>query len=176
MLCGLISALGLSAMTLAAGPVSAVLTGNPGSGEAGFNLGCTYDANPPYSNPADPEHTRLLDRDKPWADWNTTTGLNGADQEVVFDLKTPCSIDRVSMLFDEAAKPAHVDVSVGTTADGPWTTVGRMSKEEQPGNWWTLDIRDVNARYLRLFQKLDVWGWYLREVKIYGNVDNDAAQ
>ena len=163
-------------MALAASSPSVVLTGNPGSDEVGIDLGCTYEARPPHANPADPEHTRLLDRDKPAADWNTTTGLNYADQDIVFDLKTGCRIDAVAVLFDRPQKPAYVEVFVSDSPDAAWTAVGRMVKDEQPGTWWRLDLADVTTRYVKLFHKLDSWGWYLREARIYGSVQAAEAQ
>ena len=135
-----------------------------------MSLGCTYEAFPPHSNPKDPKHTRLVDRDRPSANWHTTTGLNWKDQDVIFDLGTRCRVDTVAMLFDRPQKPAHVEAFVSETAEGPWKSVGKMLKQELTEPWWRLELYDVAGRYVKLFHKLDSWGWYLREVKLYGNV------
>lgn len=151
-------------------PLRFVLTGNAEGDEVGLDLGCTYQAIPPYSNPGDPENKRLVDRDRPYADWNTTTGLNRKDQNVIFDLSTRCRIDEVSLYFDRPQKPASVAVFVGENPEGPWESVGKMRKNEQKQKWWRLKMTKVSGRYVRLFHTLDAWGWYLREVKMYGNV------
>jgi hypothetical protein len=146
-----------------------VLTNNPGKNEIGLNTGCTYKATPPFSNPRDPKHTRLLDGDKP-RNWHTTTGINRKDQDVVFDLKNRCRIDEVAMLFDTSKKPAHVEVFVSDSSQGPWNSCGKMSKEQYADKWWRIELNNVSGRYVKLFHKLDKWGWYLREVKLYGNI------
>jgi len=135
-----------------------------------MDLGCPYGATPPCTNPRDPKHTRLLDRDRPYADWKTTTGLNWKDQDVVFDLRTRCRISEVAMAFDRPEKPAYVEVFVADRAEGPWDSVGKMLKQKQREKWWRLPLDDIVARYVKLFHKLDSWGWYLREVKICGSV------
>lgn len=68
-------------------PSRSVLTGNAAEAELGIDTGASYIANPPFSNPADPENHRLIDSDRPVADWNTTAGLNAPQQTVTFDLK-----------------------------------------------------------------------------------------
>ncbi len=149
--------------------LSFVLTNNPGENEAGLNVGCTYKATPPPSNPGDPKNTRLLDSDRPY-NWNTTTGVNNKVQDVIFDLKTTCRIDMVSMLFDRPQKPALVEVFVSDSSKGPWILAGKMLKQEQAEKWWKIKLNNVSGRYVKLFHKLDKWGWYLREVKLYGTV------
>ena len=149
--------------------LSFVLTNNPDENEVGFNIGCTYTATPPFTNPKDPKHTRLLDRDKPY-NWHTTTGICRKDQNVIFDLKTPCRIDMVSMCFDKPAKPARVEIFVSDSSKGPWKLAGKMFKEKQTGKWWKIKLNNISGRYVKLFHKIDKWGWYLREVKLYGNI------
>jgi len=158
--------------------LSFVLTNNPEKNEMGINIGCTYKAVPAFSNPADPKHTRLLDSDKPY-NWNTTTGVNTKKQNVILDFKYPCRIDMVKLLFDKPQKPASVEVFVSDSVNGPWKSVGKMLNKNQSEIWWQLELKDVKARYVKLFHKLDKWGWYLREVKIYGNMmvaDADNAK
>jgi hypothetical protein len=112
----LLVGLGVSDLSKAATPLRFVLTGNPGQYEVGMDIGCTYEALPPHSNPKDPKHTRLVDRDRPSANWHTTTGFNWKDQDVIFDLGTRCRVDAVAMLFDRPQKPAHVDQAEITAA------------------------------------------------------------
>ena len=150
-----------------------VLTNNPGTNETGLNTGCTYKATPPFSNPNDPKNTRLLDSDRPY-NWKTITGINDKSQDVILDLKTPCRIDMVSMLFDRPQKPASVEVFVSDSSKGPWTLTGKMLKQEQAEKWWRIKLNNVSGQYIKLVHKLDKWGWYLREVKLYGNVLTDS--
>lgn len=145
------------------------MTNNPGENEVGLNTGCTYKATPPFSNPKDSKHARLLDGDKPY-NWNTTTGINSKDQDVIFDLKSRCRIDMVTMFFDRPQKPAHIEVYVSDASKGPWKLAGKMFKLKQTDKWWKIKLNNVSGRYVKLFHKLDKWGWYLREVKLYGNV------
>jgi len=161
---------GISVPWARAAQLSFVLTGNATGQEVGMDLECSYTANPPYTNPADPTGRRLIDRDRPYADWNTTAGINHKDQNVTFDLKADCRIDAVALLFDRPQKPAFVEVFIADSTDGPWREVGTLNKEAQTDPWWRLELSNTNGRYVRLFHKLDKWGWYLREVKIYGNI------
>ena len=159
----------LSAKSQGKNTLSFVLTNNPGKNEVGINLGCTYKATPAFTNPKDPDNKRLIDKDKPY-NWNTITGVNRKKQNVIFDLKTPCRIDMVRILFDKPQKPKSVEILVSDSANGPWKSVGEMSKQKQTEKWWNLKLDNVNGRYVKLLHKLDNWGWYIREVKLYGNV------
>ena len=154
----------------AAGPLRFVVSGNPSGQEAGLDLGTTYTAVPAFTNPADPDNTRLLDRGIPSENWHAVAGLNAPAQTVTFDLKMTCRIDAVALYFNHEQKPASVAVSVAAGPDGPWQSVGTLTKAEQTEAWWRLESGGVQGRYVRLDHKLDAWGWYLREVKIYGNV------
>ncbi len=154
-------------------PVSFVLTGNPGADEAG-GFGCSYTADPAYSNPPDPNGGRLLDFDSP-GDWTTVAGINYVDQTVTFDLKQQCRIDGVAMLFSNGNAPLYVDVSVSANKSGPWTAIGKIDTKEKPDVWLRLDTPKSRGRYVKLFHKLNSWGWYLREVKIYGDYQTPAA-
>jgi hypothetical protein len=155
--------------------LSFVLTGNAGPREAGLELDCSYSADPPYTNPADEHNRRLIDGD-PVRNWHTTTGINYQDQNVTFDLKAICRIDAVALLFDASQKPAYVQVSVADSPEGPWRSVGKLSKADQKDPWWRLDVPGTHARYVKFFHKLDNWGWYLREVKVYGNVAQGSVR
>ena len=150
-------------------PLSFVLTNNPGKGEISLKLGCTYKAIPPFSNPKDPQNTRLLDGNRPY-NWRTTAGINRKDQNVIFNLKNRCSIYKVSMLFDTSKKPAYIEIFVSDSSQGPWNSVGKVLKKDQKAKWWKIKLKNITGQYVRIFHKLDKWGWYLREVKIYGNL------
>ena len=158
------------------GPISFVLTDNATGSEAGLTTGCTYTAEPPFTNPADPKHHRLIDRGGRWNDWNNTVGINAKQQTVTFDLKRNYRLDAVSLEFNHSQKPASVDVSVAAKAEGPWTNVGTMTAEQAKGAWWRIDTGGAVGRYVRLFHQIKTWGWYLREVKIYGGIVNQGVE
>src|SRR3972149_3311462 len=113
---------GLCSQGVWAAELNFVLTGNATGEEAGLGLDCSYVADPPYTNPSDPDNRRLIDGD-PVGDWTTTTGVNHQDQYVTFDLKIDCRIDQVALLFDRPEKPAFVEVAVAGGPEGPWQSV-----------------------------------------------------
>lgn len=151
-----------------ASPLWSVLTDNPTGEDAAIATGVTYTADPPFANPADPELRRLIDRGGRYNDWNNTAGINNADQTLTFDLKDTYQVGRVQLQFDMPAKPAYVDISVADDEDGPWVQIGRITPEERHG-WYELTTEPLRiARFVRMFFKLKEWGWYLREVKLWG--------
>ncbi len=149
-------------------PTRFVLTGNAEEGELSLDTGVSYTANPPFGNPTDPENRRLIDSDKPVVDWTTTTGINAPAQTVTFDLNAPVALSEVALNFDLPQKPASVGVELSESADGPWRAAGTLELEKQTDNWWRLPLQNERASWMRLNFKLKDWGWYLREVKIYG--------
>ena len=155
--------------------LSFVLTNNPGKKESALKTGCSYTAKPPFNNPKDIHNKRLMDGDRPY-NWHTTAGVNRKEQDVIFDLKCQCRIDMVKILFDKPQKPKSVEILVSNSANGPWKSVGKMSEQNQPEKWWKLKLNNVNGRYIKLFCKVDKWGWYTREVKLYGNIVLNAPE
>jgi len=165
----------LSARLCGAVPLWSVLTDNATGDESAIPTGVTYTADPPFSNPADPEGKRLTDRGGSYDDWNNTAGINHTDQTVTFDLKGEYRVAKVALLFDMAAKPEFVDIGVSAAADGPWTAAGRITPEERTG-WYEMPLDPVPpARFVRLLFKLKEWGWYTREVKLWGTRGNEPG-
>ena len=151
-----------------------VLTGNPGKGEYSYRLNCTYTAKPPFRNPTDRSGHNLIDSDKPRANWHTTTGINKPQQTLLFDLKQSAAVSSVAMLFDRRQKPKSVTVFIGAAAEGPWNKVGEMLLVNQKEPWWRLEFPVHKGRFVKFDCRIEKWGWYLREVKIYGR--SDVAQ
>ncbi len=147
----------------------AILTDNATGGEPAIQTGVTYEANPPYTNPADSTGRRLIDRDQPWRDWNTTTGINWKDQTVTLDLKNVYDVGKVALLFDKPQKPAYVDIALRSGETEQWEEFGRITPDSERQGWFAASVDElVRARYAKMFFKLKEWGWYLREVKIWG--------
>ena len=145
-----------------------VLSDNALSGEPAIETGATYTAGPAFTNPADSSGRRLINRDPEGGNWNDVAGINYTDQTVVFDLKATRMVGKVEFLFSHPQKPASVEISLGNDKDGPWTTFGSIAPGERSG-WYKVAVDSaLSARYLRLFFKLDKWGWYVSEVKIWG--------
>ena len=158
-----------------AAPLWAVLSDNATGGEPQITTGVTYTAEPPFSNPADPEGRRLIDRGGAWNDWNNTAGINDTDQTVVFDLQATYKVGKVSLLFDMDAKPARVEISLATELAGPWEPIGTITPEARNG-WYDLSLDTTQpGRYVRMFFGLNAWGWYLREVKLWGTYANEPG-
>ncbi|NPV48459.1 MAG: DUF4838 domain-containing protein [Armatimonadetes bacterium] len=156
-------------------PLWSVLSDNAADDEPQITTGVTYTAEPAFSNPADPEGRRLIDRGGAWNDWNNTTGINGTDQTLVFDLKAIYGVGKVSLQFDMDAKPASVEVSLATGPEGPWETVGTIKPEARNG-WYDLALDTPRpGRYVRMVFRLKEWGWYLREVKLWGTYGNEPG-
>jgi len=157
-------------------PSRSVLTGNPVAGELGLETGATYVADPPFANPVDPQNNRLIDGDKV-LDWTTTTGINYTDQTVTFDLKQSFDLNEVALNFDSEAKPAQVAVSYADDAEGPWKDGSTLALDdalaknaETKDTWWRLPLAKAKGRFVKIDFKLKEWGWYLREVRIYGTI------
>ena len=164
----ILSMIVLAASASSASPLWSVLTDNPTGTDHAIATGVTYTADPPFDNPADPDGTRLIDRGGRYNDWNNTAGINHTDQTLVFDLKDVYRVGRVELQFDMPARPAWVAISAATEEDGPWEDLGRITPDERLG-WHELTLdRTRPAQFVRMFFKLDEWGWYIREVKIYG--------
>lgn len=150
----------------------AVLTDNAVGDEPAIPTGVTYEAQPEYTNPADESGRRLLDCDRPWDDWNVTVGVNEPEQTVVFDLKAQYRFSRFSVRMVHEQKPASIDVAVASAEDGPWREVGQIVPAEAEADergWFSLAVDEpVTGRYVRLFFRLQEWGWYVKEVKFWG--------
>ncbi len=145
-----------------------VLSDNALLGEPAMETGATYTAEPAFTNPADTSGRRLINRDPEGGNWNDVAGINYTDQTVVFDLQATRMVGKVELLFSHPQKPAAVEISLGKEQDGPWTTFGTIAPGERSG-WHTVVVEAaLSARYVRLFFKLDNWGWYVNEVKIWG--------
>jgi len=160
-------------------PGRAVLTNNPDAGELGLNSGVTYTAAPAFDNPQDPQHTRLIDGDKPVANWNVVAGINAPAQTVTFDLKKSYALEEVALHLSSEHKPATVAVAVARESAGPWQELGVLKLEDQTAPWWRLKLSDAlrriaGARFVRLDFKIKNWGWYINEVKIYGSLEGAA--
>lgn len=158
-----------------AAPLGSVLTDNATGDESAIATGASYTAEPPFSNPADPSGKRLIDRGGQWNDWNNTVGINGQDQVVTFDLHGTYRLGRAALLFDTPAKPAHVDVALAEQPEGPWREMGRITPEERLGWYELTPPQALPGRYVRLAFKLREWGWYLREVKLWGTRGNEPG-
>jgi len=157
----------MGAMTAHAEVLSFVLSGNATGDEIALPNGCTYTADPPYTNHRDDHNRKLIDRHR------NTAGIDQPHQNVVFDLKVDCRIDTVSLEFTSNNKdqmPASVDVLLGDHPDGPWRKAGTLQKHQQKDNLWRLAVKTAHGRYLRLFHTRDKQRWFLSEVKIYGNI------
>ena len=156
----------LCSSSVVGNPLLAVLTDNPSDTEPGIRTGATYTDDPAFDNPADPNNTRIIDRD-PFPDWTTTAGINFKDQTVTFDLKKNYRVGKVQLLFDMQAKPAYVDISTSHN-ETDWSECGRIKPETRNG-WYELKVEKLQlSRYVKLFFKLNEWGWYVRECKIWG--------
>ncbi len=161
-------ALLLAMGSASASPLWSVLTDNATGEEPVLRTGVTYTATPPFTNPADTTGRRLIDAGGAWNDWTNTVGINDTDQTLLFDLKRPYHIGKVALQLDMPAKPAYVAIALGEQPDGPWTEAGRITPGERSG-WYEATLPGGRpARYVRLFFKLGEWGWYMREVKIWG--------
>lgn len=168
MACLLISAAGLPAAQAVKLPL-ALLTDNAAAGEPAIHTGVTYEADPPYDNPADSTGRRLVDRDRPAPNWNTTTGINWKDQTVTFDLKGIYNVAKVALLFDMPQQPAYVDIAVRADDTDEWREFGRITPNPEKRGWFEAAVDEAfPARYVKVLFKLKSWGWYLREVKIWG--------
>lgn len=161
------AALSADLRATAAQPLSFVLSGNPVDGDRGPDPGCTYTADPPYTNHTDPGGRKLLNGER------DTAGIDAPRQDVTFDLTADCRIDGVELDFTSERMqdmPASVEVLLADQADGPWLPVGKLVKEEQTGNAWSLPMRDVHGRFVRLVHRRDAGRWFLSEVRIHGNI------
>jgi hypothetical protein len=167
----------LAAPKSSAADLWAVLTDNAEPGEPAIQTGVTYVAEPAFTNPADSTGRRLVDRGGGWNDWNNTVGVNYTDQTVTFRFPEPYRVGRIELQFDMDQKPAYVDISVAET-DGPspaFEAVGRITPGERNG-WYELALEDAPvARQVAMFFRLKEWGWYLREVKIWGTRANEPG-
>jgi hypothetical protein len=168
-------AVALAAAAPAATPLWSVLTDNATGDASALVTGVTYTAEPPFGNPPDTTGRRLVDRGGSYDDWNNTTGINWTDQVVTFDLHGLYRVGRAALLFDMPAKPAAVDIAVAEQPAGPWTEMGRITPEERKGWYELTPPQAVPGRYVRMAFKLQEWGWYLREVLLWGTRGNEPG-
>ncbi len=150
-----------------------VLTPNAGTGETQINTGATYTAVPAFDNPADSTGNRLFDKDLPYDDWNTTCGINYCDQTVTIDLNSSYNIRSVQLRMTFTQKPKRVYVYVGDGTN--WTQIGLIQPREGAvtAPWFDATVcNPVSGRYVKLdFENDGEWGWYIKEVKVYGYAD-----
>jgi hypothetical protein len=162
-----------------------VLTPNPSAGETGVATTATYSVidNPftaavdinPFTNPADPGNTRLFDGDSP-DDWNHTAGINWVDQAIDINLHATYNVRSVKIRMKHLVtqRPMRVWVHVGNGTT--WTPMGLLRPNERdnatnPDTWYTLTLpATLSGSHVRLvFENEGAWGWYINEVKVYGN-------
>ena len=152
-----------------------VLTPNPDATETGVATTATYSVDTPFTNPADPGNTRLFDGDSP-DDWNHTAGINWVDQTVDINLHATYNVRSVKLrmkhLMTQRPKRVYVSVGDGTS----WTLIGLLRPNERdnatnPDTWYyaTLPATTAGSHVKLEFQNDGEWGWYINEVKFYGN-------
>jgi hypothetical protein len=167
----------LAAQTIASNITWQVLTPNAGAGEVQAPNSATYSASPAFTNPADSTGTRLFDKDLPADDWTNAVGLNWSDQTVTVNLGQTRNVYSVKLRMKHtmAQRPRRVYVSVGDGAS-TWTTFGVLRPNERdnlsnPDQWYHATLpAAVAGTHVRLqFENDGEWGWYINEVKVYGN-------
>jgi hypothetical protein len=152
-----------------------VLTPNPSSGETGVSTVATYTVDNPFTNPRDDSHTKLFDGDQP-DDWTTVAGINWVDQAIDINLHATYNVRSVKlrMKFSMTQRPKRVFVYVG---DGTtWTPMGLLRPNERDNTtnadtWYSATLpATLSGSHVKLqFENDGAWGWYLNEVKVYGN-------
>jgi len=156
-------------------PSHFVLTGNPAEGELAMDVGITYTAAPPFGSPADPENRRLIDGDRVPDWWQTSVGINVAEQTVTFDLKHTVALDEARLCFNQAQKPASVVAEFADEAEGAWRPAGMLRLEGQKEAWRSFALGGAKGRFVRFTFKSDIASWFLGEMKLYGRVSGQAG-
>lgn len=166
----------LAAQTIASNLTWGVLTPNAGTGETQIPNSATYTASPAFGNPADSTGTRLFDQDLPADDWTNACGLNWQDQTVTVSLGTTRNVHSVKlrMKHAETQRPKRVYIEVGNGST--WTEMGLLRPNERdnttnPDTWYSVTLPTaLSGSHVRLrFENEGAWGWYINEVKVYGN-------
>ncbi len=88
---------------------------------------------------------------------------------MTFDHQDVYKVGKITLLFDRPQKPEYVDIAVSSDNSEPWQEFGRITPDAEESRWYKVGVGDaVSARYVKMFFKLKEWGWYLREVKMWG--------
>ncbi len=145
-----------------------------------IKTGAEYTLDPKPTNPADVVPgsdkfgKRLQDGDKPWDDWNRCVGWNYTDAKVIFDLKKEYLIDKVELRLMERALPKELIIYCKGEDEKEFKEVARKEVVSGKGSFWFPVCFDyVRARFVRIDLKLKEWGFYLREVRIWGKLEED---
>jgi len=143
----------------------AILTDNAPADLPTIETGVTYEADPPFSNPADESGRRLLDGDRPWDDWNVTVGINQPRQTVTFDFGAEYRFSRFEVRMTHEQRPAIITIAVSDTPDGGWNEAGRIvpnAATPDERGWFALRLDEpVTGRYVRMAFEIEEWGWYV---------------
>lgn len=153
-----------------------VLTPNAGTGETQVPNSAYYTASPAFTNPVDSTGARLFDKDLPSDDWTNACGLNWVDQEVTVFLGATRNVYSVKLRMKHAEtqrpKRVYVEVGDGTT----WTEMGLLRPNERDNatnadTWYSVTLPTAlsGSRVRLRFRNEGAWGWYINEVKVYGN-------
>lgn len=157
-------------------PLWVLLSDNAGSPGPLWPTGCTYTYGKQPTNPADSTGRRLIDGDLPWADWNTCIGHNWEDLTVTFDLQAVRRLAQVRILMPMPQRPKLVDVAVRTKLEDQWREVGTIEPGKPEQAWHELTLEEpLPAREVRLTFRLKEWGFYIREVELWGLPDEGAT-
>lgn len=166
----------LAAQTITPNVTWQVLTPNAGPNETQATNSAYYTASPAFTNPADSTGNRLFDKDQPADDWTNACGLNWVDQTVTVFLGQTRNVGSVKLRMKHAMtqRPLRVYVEVG---DGTtWTMMGLLRPNERDNTtnadtWYSVTLpTTLSGSRVRLrFENEGLWGWYINEVKVYGN-------
>lgn len=163
--------------TIASSVTWQVLTPNAVAGEVQAANNASYTASPAFTNPADSSGTRLFDKDLPADDWSNAVGINWADQTVTVNLGQTRTVRSVKLRMKHSMtqRPRRVYVSIGNGAS-TWTTMGVLRPNERDNatnadTWYYATMpAAISGTHVKLeFENDGLWGWYINEVKVYGN-------
>lgn len=158
----------------AQGPVSRLLSGNDYPDLPRVETGATYTLEPKATNPADSTGKRLQDGQRPVGDWTNCVGWNGTDAVVTFDLKVSCRLDKIELLL-RAPFPKAVSVAVRRDEDLPWKEVAGAEVPAAPAQPFAIVLaHPAVARFVRITLKEREWGFYLDEVRLWGDAGAPA--
>ena len=155
-----------------------LLSDNNGSPGPQWPTGCTYTYDKAPTNPGDANGRRLLDGDRPYADWNTCVGHNWEDLAVTFDLQGLRRLARVRVSMPLPQRPRAVEVAARGKPEDKWHDVAKIEPSAESGSpgWFELPLSTLEpARQVRLTFRLKEWGFYIREVELWGLPDDGAA-
>lgn len=166
----------LPAQTLPTNIPWRVLTPNAGPGEVQATNTASYTASPAFNNPADSTGSRLFDKDLPADDWTNECGLNWSDQTVTVSLGQSRSVGSVKLRMKHAMNQRPLRVYVELFDGTTWTMMGLLRPSERDNatnadTWYSATLPTMlTGTQVRLrFENEGRWGWYINEVKVYGN-------